>query len=91
MHLQNGTSALGGAVPALPNGDGRTVSSSPNGVNHTSPNIMSRKPRQRFVRFYLFSDWLIYISELCGQSNVCNSSMLHLVKIHILAQLNAVN
>ena len=90
MHLQNGTSALGGAVPALPNGDGRTVSSSPNGVNHTSPNIVSRKPRQRFVR-YLFSDLLIDISELCGQSNVCNSSMLHLVKIHILAQLNAVN
>jgi hypothetical protein len=49
MHLQNGTSALSGAVPALPNGDGRTVSSSPNGVNHTSPNIMSRKPRQRIM------------------------------------------
>ena len=91
MHLQNGASALGGAVPALPNGDGRTVSSSPNGVNHTSPNIMSRKPRQRFVHFYLCSDWLMKILELCGQSNVSNSLMLHLVKILIQAQLNAVN
>ena len=63
MHLQNGASALGGAVPALPNGDGRTVSSSPNGVNHTSPNIMSRKPRQRFVTFHLCSDWLTKILE----------------------------
>ena len=91
MHLQNGASALGGAVPALPNGDGRTVSSSPNGVNHTSPNIMSRKPRQRFVHFYLYSDWLMEFLELCGQSNVSNSLMLHLVKILIQAQLNAVN